>query len=343
MELNEVLLDALKRPVTREEALFLFQSTETEEHKTRLFETARAVRKAESEDVFRFSGGIASVLPCRLRPLCSYCPYWRKIDQKPLPVEAIVAGARYFHKEGVREFHLSGGTTLGSEGKDVLEIVKSIYDAGLHDMKIMVNCGAAMSIDSMKQLKEWGVVSIGAVFEITNPEVFKRVKPGDDLEKKMQFAWDIQKAGLAMSSGMMAGLGPRETRYEDYVNTLFDIAQFPHLNSVYISKFTPDPVLPMYEWEACSEEEAARLVAIARLVYRSINVTTAAGWTEEERIQGMMAGAGNSLFSLAVNMKVDYWQGKQQDATFSDQNIEYRDSRPAKRIMAEQCGFTIRE
>ena len=343
MNLSAVLGDALQRPVTREEALFLFRNTEEEESRNRLFAAARAVRKEETGDIFRFTGGIASVLPCRLRPLCNYCPYWRKEDQNPLPLAGIVAGARYFHREGVKEFHLSGGTTLGSEGREVLEIVRSIHEAVPEDMKIMVNCGAAMSIDSMRQLKELGVRSIGAVFEITNPEVFRRVKPGDDLEKKIRFAWDIQKAGLAMSSGIMAGLGPRETRYEDYVNTLFDIARFPHLSSVYISKFTPDPLIPMRDWEACSLEEAARLVAIARLVYRSINLTTAAGWTEEERKQGILAGAGNGLFALAVNLKVSYWQGRQLEATFSEDNIEYRDSRPAKRAMAEECGITISE
>ncbi|MDQ7094556.1 radical SAM protein [Desulfosporosinus sp. PR] len=343
LTLHEVLNNALQRPLTREEALFLFKNTETEEDRNSLYAAARAVRKAETGDVFHFTGGIASVLPCRLRPLCSYCPYWRKKDQNPLPLEAIVAGARYFQREGVKEFHLSGGTTLGSEGKEVLEIVRKIHEAGLQDMKIMVNCGAAMSVDSLKQLKAWGVDSIGAVFEITNPEVFRKVKPGDDLDKKLQFAWDIQKAGLALSSGIMAGLGPKETRYEDYVNSLFDIAQFPHLSSVYISKFTPDPVIPMHDWEACSVEEAARLVAIARLVYRSIKITTAAGWTEKERTQGILAGAGNALFSLAVNLKVDYWQGRQQEATFSEENIEYRDTRAAKRAMAEQCGITISE
>lgn len=341
--MHDVLDNVLKRPITREEALFLFQNTETEENRNSLFAAARAVRKAETGDVYHFTGGIASVLPCRLRPLCNYCPYWRKKDQNPLPVEAIVAGARYFHKEGVKKFHLSGGTTLGSEGQEVLEIVRSIYEAGLTDMKITVNCGAAMSVETMEQLKAWGVDSIGAVFEITNREVFRKVKPGDDFDKKMQFAWDIQKAGLAMGSGIMAGLGPKETRYKDYVNSLFDIAQFPHLASVYISKFTPDPGIPMHDWEACSVEEAARLVAIARLLYRSLNVTTAAGWTEKELSQGIKAGAGNSLFALAVNLKVDYWQGTRQQASFSEDNIEYRDSRPAKRAMAEQCGITIAE
>ncbi|SHH97603.1 biotin synthase [Sporobacter termitidis DSM 10068] len=343
MNLDEILTNALARPITREEALFLFRNTETEESRSRLFKAARTVRKNLTGDVFRFTGGIASVLPCRLRPLCNYCPYWRKKDQHATPIEAIVAGAQFFRREGVREFHLSGGTTLGSEGREVLDIVKRIYDAGLHDMKIMVNCGAAMSVETMAQLKAWGVHSVGAVFEITNPEVFKKVKPGDDLERKIQFAWDIQRAGLALSSGIMAGLGPAETRYEDYVNSLFDIARFPHLSGIYISKFTPDPAIPMRDWESCSVEEASRLVAIARLAYRSVDVTTAAGWTEEERVQATNAGAGNYLFALAVNVKVDYWSGRQQAATFAYDNIEYRDTRPDKRAMAQRCGISICE
>ncbi|MEC0182847.1 radical SAM protein [Paenibacillus peoriae] len=343
MQFHEVLDQALLRPITAEEALFLFRNTETNENMQLLFGTARAVRKAETGDVFRFTGGIASVTACRLRPLCQYCPYWRVKGQKPMPVEAIVEGAKYFHREGVRAFHLSGGTALGSKGKEVVRIVQRIYDAGLHDMKIKVNCGAAMSIDTMKELKKMGIASIGAVFEITNPEVFKCVKPGDDLERKLRFAWDIQEAGLRLDSGIMAGLGPKETRYEDYVKTLFDIASFPHLSSIYISKFTPDPTIPMHDWEKCSLEEACRLLAIARLIYRGIDLTTAAGWTEDERTQGIMAGAGTSLFSLAVNIKTDYWKDWVQRPSFIQDAMEYRDTRPNKRAMADICQVTIAE
>ena len=344
MDLDLLLGQALERSITREEALFLLQATQDDtEAAEKLFAASREVRRRLTGDVFTFTGGIASVLPCRLEPLCVYCPYWRKEDRRPLPVEAIVAGARYFREQGVKAFHLSGGTTLGSEGLEVLNIVRHIWDAGLHDMQISVNCGAAMSIDTMRELKKMGVISVGAVFEITNPAVFRQMKPGDNLERKQKFAWDIGESGLALGSGLMAGLGPEESRLEDYVNSIFDVAQYPHLRSLYISKFTPDPLIPLRDKPACSTQEAARFLAVARLVLRGIHITTAAGWTEEERLLGLQAGAGNTLFALAINLKVNYWKDRQRTATAVFENIEYRDTRPQKREAARHCGLTIQE
>lgn len=301
------------------------------------------MRKAETGDVFYFTGGISSVLPCNLKPLCLYCPYWRKEDRRFIPVEAIVEGAKYFHSQGVRHFHLSGGTTPGSEGLDVLQIVQAIWDAGLHDMEINVNCGAAMSLDTLRKIRQMGVTSVSAVFETTNPEVFRRMKPGDSLEKKREFARGIGEAGLRLGTGLMAGLGPEETRLADYVDSIFDVAGYPHLGSIYISKFTPDPVIPLRDKPACSTYEAACFLAVARLILRKVDITTAAGWTEEERSCGLRAGAGNGLFSLAINVKTNYWTQRQVAPTKVIDYIEYRDTRPQKRAAALEQGFTIRE
>lgn len=343
-EFDSLLEELAMRPPTREEALFLLQATEGDARASeKLYATARGVRRALTGDVFRFTGGIASVLRCTLKPLCSYCPYWRDRGGEPLSRDAIAAAAVRMQEEGLKSFHLSGGTTLGSDGEEMLEIVQAIHDAGVVGMGINVNCGAALSVGTMRRMRELGVTSVGAVFEITNPEVFARVKPGDDLERKMEFARDIGRAGLALSSGMMAGLGPAETRLEDYVGTLFDIARFPHLKSLYVSKFRPDPSIPMKDWPRCSVEEGMRVVAVARLVLRERDVTTAAGWDEEERAQGIRAGAGNGLFAFSANRKVGYWKDSFGPCEKADGEVEYRDTRAEKRRFAERCGVAVDE
>ena len=335
---------ACNRSITKEEALFLFRATEGDaDASERLYACARAVRRAETGDVFTLTGGIGSVLRCALKPLCLYCPYWRDRGGEPLPTEAIVAAALEFKRAGMKSFHLSGGTTLGDDGGKMLEIIQAIHDAGVRDLPMFVNCGAAMSVETMRKLKELGVETVGAVFEITNPEAFARVKPGDDLERKMQFAWDIGKAGLKLGSGMMAGLGPRETRYEDYVNTIFDIAQFPHLQSMYVSKFRPAPTLPMKDWPQCPTEEGMRVVAISRLVLRGKSVGTAAGWLESERALGLHAGAGNSFFAYSANRRVGYWRKELGEPTSAHDMLEFRDTREEKRRFAAECGVTIDE
>lgn len=335
MNAEHILTAALTRPITGEEACFLLHASEKENVQDALFAAAREVRRLEQGDRFYFSGGISGVLPCNLKPLCLYCPYWRSEKKQPPSVEDIVAGARWFHENGIREFHLSGGTTLGSEGMDVLEMVQAIWDSGLRDMKIVINCGAAMSFDTLKKLKEMGVIRVGAVFETLAPHRFSALKPGDDLDKKKEFARLIAKAGLELSSGLMAGLGPAEQRYEEYAYSLEALRDFPNLTYIYISKFRPDPSIPLREVPQCSVEEGARLIAVARLVLRGITIRPSAGWSDAEREMALNAGAGGDLFAMAVHRSGNYWDGKKAG------ELQFLDTRAQKQMLAQRCGISI--
>lgn len=341
---RELLHKAEKCPAEKDEALLLLQAAfEDPEKRELLYETARLVRKQETGDYFRLTGGISSVLPCRLEPLCLYCPYWREPGKKAASPAAVIQAARYFQKEGIREFHLSGGTSLGSSGTEVLDLLEAIRQAGIRDMEITVNCGAAMSVETMKKLKSLGVVKIGAVFEIANPKEFARLKPGDSFRQKEDFAWKIRDAGLTMHSGIMAGLGSGQSRAEDYVESLFYLKQFPHMVSLYISKFRPDPSIPMKNHPRCSLEEACTLVAVTRLVLRGTDIRIAAGWDASEGEQGILAGAGNELCALMPKHRGLYWQGRQTagpDAGSGD--IDFYDSREEKRQMAARLGLRLR-
>ena len=341
---QELLHRSIGGPVTREDALLLFQrACESQENRELLYETARQVRTRETGDRFRLTGGISSVLPCHLNPLCLYCPYWRETDRQGVPIETIVQAARCFQREGIREFHLSGGTKRGSNGAEVLKIVEAIWQAGIRNMEITVNCGAAMSIETMKKLKDMGVVKIGAVFEIANPKEFARLKPGDNFGEKEAFAWDIKRAGLTMHSGIMAGLGDSDRRYEDYVDSLFYLKQFPHMVSLYISKFRPDPSIPMRDHPRCSLDEACTLVAVARLVLRGADIRIAAGWGRAESEQGILAGGGNELCAMMLNHQRLYWKSAEASgasgAAFGE--TMFLDSREEKRQMAARMGLTL--
>lgn len=335
MNAEQILIAALTRPITRDEACFLLYASEKEEVQSALFAAAQKVRRLEQGDRFYFSGGISGVLPCNLKPLCLYCPYWRSERKQPPSVEDIVAGASWFHENGIREFHLSGGTTPGSDGMDVLEMVQAIWDSGLRDMKIVVNCGAAMSFDTLKKLKEMGVIRVGAVFETLVPHRFSALKPGDDLDKKKEFARLIAQAGLELSSGLMAGLGPVEQRYEEYADSLEALRGFSNLTYIYISKFRPDPSIPLRDFPQCSVDEGARLIAVARLVLRGITIRPSAGWSDTEQELALNAGAGGDLFAMAVHRSGNYWDGKNTGG------LQFIDTREKKQMLAQHCGISI--
>lgn len=343
-EYHELLHRSVEHPVSRKDAILLFQwASDSQEKRELLYETARQVRKRETGDRFRLTGGISSVLPCCLNPLCLYCPYWRETDKQVVPTETIVQAVRCFQREGIREFHLSGGTTLGSDGEEVLKIVEAIWQAGIRDMEITVNCGAAMSVETMKKLKGMGVVKIGAVFETANPREFARLKPGDSFREKETFAWNIKRAGLTMHSGIMAGLGVDDRRYEDYVDSLFYLKQFPHMVSLYISKFRPDASIPMRNHPQCSLEEACTLVAVTRLVLRKTDIRIAAGWERAESEQGIFAGGGNELCAMMLNHHATYWKPVETGGMNGAESGEtaFFDSREAKRQMAARMELML--
>lgn len=92
MNLHKVLKNALQHPVNREEALFLFKNTETEEVRNSLYAAARAVRKAETGNIFRLPVGSPAFCPAdsdpsaatvltggkRIRTHCRWKPLWRE-------------------------------------------------------------------------------------------------------------------------------------------------------------------------------------------------------------------------------------------------------------------------
>lgn len=326
-DLLSVLEKSKKSPIDREEALYILQNTEDEQSAAKLYAAAVYVREHEVGRVFKLVGGIASVLPCNLKPNCLYCPYWRESEKKQLSTAEIVKAVGYLRSHGIKDFHLSGGTTLGSEGLDVLRIVEAIRAAGFDDVEIDVNCGAAMSLATLKELKNFGVKKVGSTFETLNPEVFQKMKPGDSLEAKKRLAWLIGEAGLGLGTGILAGLSPRETKYRDYVDFLFEVKQYPHLKSLYVSKFFPFDSIALQGHPACPEEEATRVIALTRLVLRTIDITGAQGWMGAKLVSPFEAGAGNTALGIHINRTPAYHDISRHGAEFTYQdNMEYRNS-----------------
>lgn len=325
--MDKVLEKSKYESINREEALFVFKETEDENNAQKLFKTARYVRNKVKGDTFKWSAGIARVLKCNLKPLCRYCPYWRNKTQQQLTVDEIIKAVGYIVKHGIKEFHLSGGTTLGSEGKDVLNIVKAIRNAGYEDVTIDVNCGAAMSLKTLEELRNLGVKKVSAVFETINEDLFKKMKPGDNLTEKKKFAELIGQAGLKLGTGILAGLSPEESKYEDYVDFIFYIKKYKHLDSVYVSKFYPFEGTDMKNCKPCSDIEAVRVISMLRLVLRNVDISSAQGWTRNNNAIPLMAGAGNKVLGIHITRTPFYKINSNINSPYSSykDNLEYCD------------------
>ena len=284
-----------ERAPTKDEALELLRACECDGAVLdALCAAASAVRdrlmvgREEREAAFN------SVTPCHLRPLCRYCPYWRDGHSEPMTCEDAVGFVRQLCDEtDIRQFHLSGGCSAGQGEGRVLPIVRAIRAAGFDDMRIVVNCGPAFDDEGLAELRDLGVVRVFSVLETTNPEVFRWAKPGDDLEGKLRFAARIARHGIGVGTGLMAGLGPKETRWEDCAQALFDVRALDGLEVLYISKFRHAPGIEMNDHPECGIDEARAFLAMARLVLRDVHIRAAAGWGRDEHAAARAAGGGS--------------------------------------------------
>jgi biotin synthase len=331
---SDVLEKAAEQAIDRDEALLLFRESEEFSAAQELFKTASLVRNKLLGTTFRWTGGIASVLTCNLQPLCLYCPYWTQ-PKEPLSMEEILRAVRYLKEHGVRDYHLSAGTTLGSDGKEMVEIVETIRREADADSTITVNCGAALSMESIIELKNLGVTRIGASFETINRKLFDEVKPGDSFEEKEKLCRMVCEAGLELGSGILAGVGCTDckddcaivnggkvskSRYEDYVDFMFFIRQYPNLKSVYVSRFFPFTGIPMTEHPRCSAMEGARIIAVMRLVLRDIRIGPAAGWSYDDIPLWVAAGGGNEIGGIHITREPPY-----KGSWYMHQALDYRD------------------
>lgn len=308
MDARPLIKELVRRAPTHDEIVALLKgATKDPSVLEDLCAAARAVRDAEApapEEEAAFN----SVVPCYLKPLCNYCPYWRGSKSAPMSVENVLQFVkRLKDTSSVRQFHLSGGSRRDGVDCGIASIVRAIREAGYDDMRIVVNCGACFSDEELAELKSLGVLRVFSVFETLNPDVFAAAKPGDDLAEKLDFARRIAEAGMQVGTGLMAGLGPAETRFEDYADALCRLSKMDGLGCLYVSKFRHAANIPMNDHPECSVEEATALVALARLTLRNIHIRCAAGWGKDDCKWVQKSGAGSITIPLSFSCSQAAW------------------------------------
>jgi biotin synthase len=167
---------------------------------------------------------------------------------------------------------------------------------------------ASIPFRALEQLKAFGIRRIDCSFGTFNPEVFGSCRPGDDLESRKRFALSVGDAGLKLGVDLTTGLGPDATRCEDYVDALFSIKKYGHLEHLRLSRFEPEEEAASAHAPERTVWECACQVAVARLVLRDIDITAGYGWKPGDYPDPLMAGCGNRLrvdrpFSKAIRSR----------------------------------------
>lgn len=309
MEFCEVLDDARSREITKEEALFLLNETETYEKLLELFKAAGEVRRREIGDVFKFDGFIGPSVPCTTSPPCKYCGRSAREGSSwsLLTPEEVAFGAKIIEETGTRRVEVGGGTLWSGADDLVLKAVEAVKSAT--NLDVWVNVGPCLSRSTLKKLKDLGVIEVCSSLETVNEKVFREAKPGDSLQARMEFAKTIKDVGLRLNSVMMVGIGSSNQDYVDHIFWLREVG----VDHFCITGFNPIPGTPFESRKPAFSCEVAKVISVSRLVLRKVDIGIGGIMNDPQLLPlAIMAGANRAIHLGAHVHRAGRWHSRRR-------------------------------
>jgi biotin synthase len=221
---------------------------------------------------------------------CYYCGINKaneNVGRYRLALEEILAAAVFMKKQGALTVVLQSGEDPGSDAL-VLEAVRRI--------KRELSMAVTLSVGERDEGRYAEFLAAGADryllrIETTDPDLFKRLHPDDDLEYRKRCLYSLKKLGYEVGSGIMVGL-PGQSLPSIAADLLF----FKELNPamVGIGPFLPHQDTPLCGYKNSDIFLTLKTLALLRLLLPTSNLpaTTAMGTIDPTgRQQALKIGA----------------------------------------------------
>ncbi len=288
--LNEILNKSLETgDLTREEILRLLAITDPDE-KSRLIETANAVREKYCGPEVYLRGLIEFSDHCRRN--CNYCGVRagnKCAHRYRIPPDEIVETAKGIAKNTpLKTVVLQSGEDLWYT-KDILaDIIRRIKSET--DLAVTLGVGER-EYDEYKAWREAGADRFLLRHEAANRELYKSLHPDSDYDNRMNCLRQLRELGYQVGAGAMVG-APGQTLEHIADDVEFYKTFKPDM--IGIGPFISHPDTPYRDAVSGTAELTLNVVAVTRIVTRTalLPATTAIGSIDPMgREKALMAGA----------------------------------------------------
>ncbi len=299
--IRKILKKASKgQSLDKKEILTLFKINKKENLKE-LMETAEEIRNQNFKSI-KLTSTIHLTNKCQITPKCKYCGFAAKTSTEGYynafykKDDEILAAAECVDKSGIPRISCSGAH--GYKGKQAVNAARIVKENT--KLELLINVGSDLTEKSLKQLIDYNTDTICCNLETTNNNLFNEVKPGEKLIDRINMCKMISDYDIELSSGLLIGLGES---YEDRVKHLLYLKEFENLGEIPVMGFNPYADTPMANHPPCPINEQLKAIAITRLVYPEIRITTPTPTIgPENAVQSLNAGSNN----LATVIPEDY-------------------------------------
>lgn len=280
--------------ITKEEAIRLLKEARSIENSYKLFEQASKLRNNATGNKLWWTSGSGGIFPCNIMPRCSYCSFY---SENKFKVDSLLKAINIIEKLGIKQFHISGGTDLvKGYDNEILNMVSKIQEES--NIELEINLGPSFKKETILELKKMGVQSITSSLECNNADIFREAKPGDSLTRRRELLHMCDEAEMPTRTMMLIGLGESD---EDRIEHLFYLKDIKHLYQIRLSRFMPFPNTSFKNRQRCSPWEVALTTAIARLINPSLEISLAAGNSNDDIPLWYLAGGGNQVMGVSIS------------------------------------------
>jgi biotin synthase len=213
-------------------------------------------------------------------------------------MEEIFTAAQNAADLGLSTIVLQSGEDPQYKTKDLCAFIEKIKKLGV---AVTLSAGE-MSFSQYKQLKKAGTDRYLLKFETSDPQLYKKLRPGCTLSNRLGCLNQLKELGYQVGSGIMTGL-PSQT-----VGSIADdifIFKDLKLDMIGIGPFIPHSNTPLAKNPGSSLEQVLKAVALTRIVtkYSHIPATTATGTIDSLGRQKALQCGANILMPNATPLK----------------------------------------
>nr|WP_319373012.1 5,10-methenyltetrahydromethanopterin hydrogenase cofactor biosynthesis protein HmdB [uncultured Methanobacterium sp.] len=290
--INRIIKRALnEEDLRKDEVLELFR-TKSHENTLKIFEAASKLRDSKNRSI-KLTSTVHLTNLCKVTPKCKYCGFAAKTSSEGYyhsftkTEDEILMAARSVERSGIPRVSCSGAH--GYNGQHAVQAARIVKENT--KLELLVNVGSDLNPEALKQLAEYQTDTVCCNLETINQKLFNHLKPGELLKDRLMACKMVNDMDIELSSGLLIGVGES---YQDRVNHLFLLKEFPTLGEIPIMGFNPYLDTPMADHPPCSLIEQMKTIAITRLMFNDLRITVPTPTIGPENVKfSLMSGADN--------------------------------------------------
>ena len=245
----------------------LIEILQNDSYNEELFKTADNVRRQYVGDAIHLRALIEFSNICKNN--CCYCGLRRdnkNIERYRIDIETIFELAKHASLNmGLKTIVLQSGEDMYFNQEKMCEVIRKIKTL---DVALTLSIGEKTA-EEYKAYKQAGADRFLLRIETTDQDLYHRLDPGMNWQKRKQCLLDLGAAGLEIGSGVMVGL-PGQT-----IESLADdILFFKEINAdmIGIGPFIPHPDTPLGNEKGGQLDLSLKVMALTRIMLPDINI-----------------------------------------------------------------------